>query len=357
MHTCTSPKPGSMWRCATRHALFALAFSAGAAVAQTDTSLVAPGGKLERVFCCGVFLEGPAAAPDGSIYFTDITATYNYVGRPLDQQGGVIRRYDPKTGKTTVFQSPSAMATGIEFGPNGQMYVTHAAHLGTRLVTRIDLATGLGYVSAYRFNGRPFNSPNDLAADHQGRIFFSDPRYIGDESIDQPVMGVYRIDTDGKVSIVTADLGKPNGVAISPDQKTLYVASIGKSEIDRLPQPVPTRSALEAIVAYDIQPDGSVKFNRLVVDYLAAPARPEKNGPDGIDTDIHGNIWGAQLAWKAVVAYSPDGNELGRIPIEEGATNVEFGHGTEADVLYITGRTGLYRVKVKTRGWHAGETR
>lgn len=334
--------------------LFAVA---SVALAQADTSLIAPGAKLERVFCCGVFLEGPAAAPDGSIYFTDITATYNYVGRPLEQQGGVIRRYDPKTGKTTVFQSPSAMATGIEFAPNGQMYVTHAAHLGTRMVTRIDLATGLGYIAAHRFNGRPYNSPNDLAADHQGRIFFSDPRYIGDEPIDQPVLGVYRIDTDGSQHLITADLGKPNGVALSPDQKTLYVASIGKSETDRMPKPVPTRSALEAIVAYDLQPDGSVKFNRLVVDYMAAPARVEKNGPDGIDTDIHGNIWGAQLAWKAVVAYSPDGKELGRIPIEEGATNIEFGRGAEADVLYITGRTGLYRVKVKTHGWHAGEGR
>ncbi|MDQ8155318.1 MAG: SMP-30/gluconolactonase/LRE family protein, partial [Gemmatimonadota bacterium] len=323
--------------------------------AQADTSLVAAGSTLERVFCCGIFLEGPAAAPDGSIYFTDITATYNFVGRPLDQLGGVIRRYDPKTGLTTVFQSPSAMATGLEFAPNGQMYVTHAAHLGTRMVTRIDLKTGLGYIAAHRYNGRPYNSPNDLAADHQGRIFFSDPRYIGDESIDQPVLGVYRIDVDGSQHLITADLGKPNGVALSPDQKTLYVASIGKSETDRLPQPVATRSALEAIVAYDLQPDGSVKFNRLVVDYLAAPWRREKNGPDGIDTDIHGNIWGAQLAWKAVVAYSPDGRELGRIPVEEGATNVEFGRGAEADVLYITAKTGLFKVRVKSRGWHAGE--
>ncbi len=338
----------------------ALAFApllvlSGVAFAQADTSLVAAGAKVERVFCCGVFLEGPAAAPDGSIYFTDITATYNYVGRPLEQQGGVIRRYDPKTGATTVYQSPSAMATGIEFAPNGQMYVTHAAHLGTRLVTRIDLATGLGYVAAYRYNGRPYNSPNDLAADHQGRIFFSDPRYIGDEAIDQPVLGVYRIDTDGSQHLITADLGKPNGVALSPDQKTLYVASVGKSETDRMPQPVPTRSSLEAIAAYDLIADGSVKFRRLVVDYMAAPARPEKNGPDGIDTDVHGNIWATQGAWKAVVAYRPDGKEIGRIPLEEGAANLEFGRGSEADVLYITGKTGLYRVKVKVRGWHAGE--
>lgn len=327
------------------------------AFAQTDTSLIAPGAKLERVFCCGVFLEGPAAAPDGSIYFTDITATYNYVGRPLEQQGGVTRRYDPKSGLTTIFQSPNAMATGLEFAPNGQMYVTHAAHLGTRMVTRVDLATGLGYIAAHRFNGRPYNSPNDLAADHHGRIFFSDPRYIGDEPIDQPVLGVYRIDTDGSQHLITADLGKPNGVALSPDQKTLYVASVGKSETDRMPKPVPTRSSLEAIVAYDLQPDGSVRFNRIVVDYVAAPARPERNGPDGIDTDVYGNIWATQGAWKAVVAYSPNGKEVGRIPLEEGAANLEFGRGNEADVLYITGKTGLYRVKVKVRGWHAGEGR
>lgn len=336
-------------------AILPLALFARSTVAQTDTSLIAAGAKLERVFCCGVFLEGPAAAPDGSIYFTDITATYNYVGRPLEQLGGVIRRYDPKTGTTTVYQSPSAMATGLEFAPNGQMYITHAAHLGTRMVTRIDLTTGLGYIAAHRYNGRPYNSPNDLAADHQGRIYFSDPRYIGDEPIDQPVLGVYRIDTDGSQHLITADLGKPNGVAVSPDQKTLYVASIGKSETDRMPQPVPTRSALEAIVAYDLDADGNVKFRKLVVDYLAAPSRPEKNGPDGIDTDAFGNIWGTQLAWKAVVAYSPDGRELGRIPVEEGATNLEFGRGAESDVLYITGKTALYKVKVKSRGWHAGQ--
>ncbi|MBI2407870.1 MAG: SMP-30/gluconolactonase/LRE family protein [Gemmatimonadetes bacterium] len=336
-------------------ALLPLALFARSTVAQSDTSLVAAGAKLERVFCCGVFLEGPAAAPDGSIYFTDITATYNYVGRPLEQQGGVIRRYDPKTGVTTVYQSPSAMATGLEFAPNGQMYITHAAHLGTRMVTRIDLKTGLGYIAAHRYNGRPYNSPNDLAADHQGRIFFSDPRYIGDEPIDQPVLGVYRIDTDGSQHLITADLGKPNGVALSPDQKTLYVSSVGKAETDRLPQPVPTRSSLEAIAAYDLDVDGNVKFRKLVVDYLATPSRPETNGPDGIDTDVFGNIWGTQLAWKAVVAYSPDGRELGRIPVEEGATNLEFGRGAEADVLYITGKTGLYKVKVKSRGWHAGQ--
>ena len=131
--------------------VIALALSVRAASAQADTSLVAPGAALEKIWCCGVFLEGPAAAPDGSIYFTDITGSHNYVGRPTEMLGGVIRRYDPKTGEATVYQSPSGNATGIDFGPDGSMYVTYAANLGTRLVTRTDMATKLGYVVAYRY--------------------------------------------------------------------------------------------------------------------------------------------------------------------------------------------------------------
>lgn len=332
----------------------ALAVSAEAASAQADTSLVAPGATLENVWCCGVFLEGPAAAPDGSIYFTDVTGSHNYTGRPTEMLGGVIRRYDPTTGKTTVYQSPSANATGIDFGPDGSMYVTYAANLGTRLVTRTDMATGLAYVVAYRYRGRPYNSPNDLVVDSKGRVFFSDPRYIGDEPIEQPVLGVYRVDTDGSPHLLTADLGKPNGVALSPDEKTLYVASVGKSETAPLPEPVPTRSALEAITAYDLHEDGSLTFRKTLVDFLAPRGKPETNGPDGIDTDTAGNIWGTQGNWKAVIAFDPEGNELGRIPLPEGAANLEFGRGAESDVLYITGKTALYRVRVKARGWHQG---
>jgi len=240
-------------------AVVALCVLAQALSAQADTSLVAPGSRLEKVWCCGVFLEGPAAAPDGTIYFTDVTGSH------------------------------------------------------------------------------------------------SDPRYIGDEPIEQPVLGVYRVDPDGSPHLLTADLGKPNGVALSPDEKTLYVASVGKSETAPLPEPVPTRSALEAITAYDLHEDGSLTFRKTLVDFMAPRGKPETNGPDGIDTDTSGNIWATQGNWKAVVVFDPDGNELGRIELPEGAANLEFGRGAEADWLYITGRTGLYRVRVKARGWHAAE--
>ena len=147
--------------------------------AQGDTSLVAPGAKLERVFCCGVFLEGPAAAPDGTIYFSDITGTHNYRKDPRQAIGGVIRRYDPRSGKTTVYQSPSAMANGIKFAATGDMFVAHGADLGTRIVTRTDMTTGLAYVAAARFQGRPFNAPNDIAIDRLGRVDAALPVRIG----------------------------------------------------------------------------------------------------------------------------------------------------------------------------------
>lgn len=329
--------------------------AAQSARAQADTSMMAVGAKIERLFCCGVFLEGPAAAPDGSIYFTDITASFNYRDRPLEMLGGVIRRYDPKSGATTVYQSPSSMATGIKFAPDGQMYVTHAAGLGTRIITRTDMATGLGYVAASRYRGRPFNAPNDLAIDRLGRVYFSDPRYFGDEPIEQPVFGVYRLDTDGSVHLIAADLGKPNGVALSPDQKTLYVASVGTTETDALPQPLPTRSTLEALVAYDLSPDGAATLRKVLVDFQAPRGKPERVGPDGIDTDANGNIWATHFRWSAVIVFDPQGKELGRIPLPEGAANLEFGRGEEADVLYISGRTALYRVRVKARGWHVSE--
>ena len=93
------------------------------------------------------------------------------------------------------------------------------------LGVKTDMKTGKSVILAGLFNERPFNAPNDLVSDDMGRIYFTDPRYFGRESIEQPVDGVYRIDTDGSVHLIIANAGKPNGITISPDQKTLYVKS------------------------------------------------------------------------------------------------------------------------------------
>ena len=87
------------------------------------------------------------------------------------------------------------------------------------------MKTGMSYIVAGLYEGRKLNSPNDVTIDLQGRLYFSDPRYLGHETIDQPVMGVYRVDPDGSITRIISDAGKPNGVCVSPDQKTLYVVS------------------------------------------------------------------------------------------------------------------------------------
>ena len=111
------------------------------------------------------------------------------------------------------------MSNGIKFDADGNLLVAEGADYGGRRVTRTDMKTGKSYIIAGLFEGRPFNSPNDITIDEKGRIYFSDPRYLGHEPIDQPVQAVYRIDTDGTIHRIITDAGKPNGVASRPTRR------------------------------------------------------------------------------------------------------------------------------------------
>ena len=123
-------------------------------------------------------------------------------------EAGHIWRFDPSTGKTSIFRSPSGMSNGIKFDVEGNMIVAEGADFGGRRITRTDWKSGKSYILAGLFEGRPFNSPNDVTIDEQGRIYFSDPRYMGHESIDQPVPAVYRIDPNGSIHRIITDAGK-----------------------------------------------------------------------------------------------------------------------------------------------------
>jgi gluconolactonase len=309
-----------------------------AIVAQPAPSIVTTGAALEMLFDGGVFTEGPAAAPDGTIYFSDIT------GSSRSRSAGHIMRYDPRSGAVTVYRSPSGMANGIIFDLEGRMVVAEGADFGGRRVTRTDMASGRSEVLASLFEGRPFNSPNDVTVDARGRIYFSDPRYVGREPIEQPVMAVYRIDPDGSVRMVVSDAGKPNGVAISPDQKTLYVASGDNGAFGPLPKgmaPLPGRSA---ILAYDLAEDGTTTFRSVL-----AP-----QGADGLTVDTAGNVYAAAGS-KGVLVYATDGREIAQIATPVSTTNVEFSRGEGPSYLYITGGKGLYRIRVEARGWHPAD--
>lgn len=325
---------------------------------RADEPIVSGDAKLEKLFESHVLTEGVSVAPDGMVYFSEIT----FSNKARDDKGAIeaghIWRFDPASGKTTIFRSPSGMSNGIKFDADGNMIVAEGADYGGRRITRTDMKTGKSYIIAGMFEGRPFNSPNDITIDEKGRIYFSDPRYLGHEPIDQPVMGVYRIDTNGAIQRIITDAGKPNGVAVSPDQKTLYVVSNdnGATGFERLTAgtatqsdkvDAPLRKGHMALMAYDLAADGSAKFRKTLVDY--APF----DGPDGLVVDRQGNLYVAVRAENrpGICVYSPDGKELAYIKTEV-PTNVGFGRGPEARSLYITAGSSLYRIRVNREGYH-----
>src|SRR5207244_4382678 len=183
-------------------------------VTQLDAGGIVPANaKLEKLFDGGVVLtEGCASAPDGMVYFSDITFSNASKDKRGVMEAGHIWKFDPKTMKTSIFRSPSGMSNGIKFDAAGNMIVAEGADFGGRRVIKTDMKTGKSYIIAGLFEGRPFNSPNDITIDEKGRIYFSDPRYLGHEPLEQPVQAAYRIDPDGSIQRVITDAGKPNGV-------------------------------------------------------------------------------------------------------------------------------------------------
>ena len=313
-----------------------------------DPAYISPDARLETLFNGGLALtESPAEGPDGMIYFSDITFTSAAADAGIE--AGHIWRYNPKTGETALFRSPSGMSNGLKFDAQDRLIAAEGADYGGRRVTRTDMKSGKSYIVAGQYEGRSFNSPNDIAIDEQGRIYFSDPRYVGHESLEQPVMAVYRIDTDGSIHRMITDVSKPNGVVISPDQKTLYVVSNDNGALDagRITPDIPTQKGQMALLAYDLHPDGRATFRRVVVDYL-----PE-DGPDGLGVDVEGNLYIAERSQKrpGIAIRSPEGKELAFIPTVL-PTNVGFGRGQNSTTLYITAGTGLYRINVMKQGYH-----
>lgn len=300
---------------------------------QSKTSgvdIVDPNSKIKEVFAGGEgrLLEGPVMAPDGTLYFTDITFTH-----VEGMKAGIIWNYNPQTGDTKVFRSPSGMANGLSFDIEGNLIACEGADFGGRRIVKTDIRSGKSIILAGLFNNKPFNAPNDLVIDNKGRIYFTDPRYFGRESVDQPVNGVYRIDTNGTVSLVIANVTKPNGIAISPDYKTIYVADYG-----------PIKEINRAILEYTILPDGNVQFKGTLIDLA-------NYGPDGIKVDTEGNIYIA--LGEKIGVYSSKGEKLTEIDIpNKSATNLCFGRGKWSKTLFITTSKKLYTLEIKKEGFH-----
>jgi gluconolactonase len=317
-----------------------------AAVTATAGPVFPEAAKLQTLYEGGSFTEGVAAGPDGNVYFVDVT--------PTAMSGGVmgyVMKFDPRSGKTSVFRSPSASANGMKFDREGRMVVALGADFGGRALIRTDLATARTELVAGLYNGKPFNSLNDVAIDKAGRMYVTDPRYIGHEPIEQPVWGVYRIDPDGKVTLLLADVQKPNGVAVSPDGRRLYVAEhfIAGQDIVSLPKGTGLTYGPMRVLGYDLDEQGRPGKAQVLVDY------GNNDGPDGLLTDAAGNLYVAERRDPGfgIGVYRPDGGRIDLMPTPAKPTNLAFGRGANVGTLYITAGKGLYRVDTTQRGWDA----
>jgi gluconolactonase len=326
---------------------------AGFPAPEGDASVLPPDSKLMKVFDEGcVLTEGVAAAPDGFMYFSDITFTSLCKDESGQYaQAGNIWKYDPQTGEATVWRSPSGMSNGLKFDQDGNLIAALGADFGGRMLVKTDMGTGKSYILSGLYDGKPYNALNDISIDEQGRIYFSDPRYLGHEPIFQAGYAVYRLDPDGTVERIITDGGKTNGVLVSPDQSTLYVVSNdnGWFDFQRLKEgdELPILGHHE-LAAYDLAPDGTVSNRRVLVDY--APY----SGPDGLIADVDGNLYVAVRAENrpGIAVYNVDGKELAFISTgEELPTNVGFGRGDESDVLYVTSGKSLYKIQMAKDGY------
>ena len=248
--------------------------------------------------------------------------------------------------KVTVFLKPSGYtgttARGGEPGSNG-LNVDAEGRLilcqhGDRRVARL-ADDGKSFVTlADRYEGKRFNSPNDSAYTSKGDLYFTDPPYglLGkndDPAKEMPFNGVYRLAKDGKVTLLTKEMTYPNGIAFSPDEKTLYVAN---SDPDK------------AIwMAFPVQDDGTLGKGRVFFDATSMAKAGRKGLPDGMKVDRAGNIFATGPG--GVLVFDPDGTHLGTFDTNEATANC--GWGDDGSSLYITADMYLGRVKLTTKGF------
>ena len=285
--------------------------------------------QIEKIAGGFTFIEGPLWRPEGALWFSDVV-------------GNVVRQWTPD-GKVIEILRPGGYdkndaPAGSFIGPNGMIADKDGAVLlvqhGNRRIVRITKGDPLKVTTFLdKFEGKRFSSPNDLVYGSDGALYFTDPPYglakaDEDPAKELPFNGVFRY-AGGKLKVLIKDMTRPNGLAISPDQKTLYVANSDEKRM--------------VWMRYDLAADGSVSNGRVFFDVTADK---EDGLPDGMKVDAQGNLYGTGPG--GVWVFSPDGKHLGTIKPPE--TPANCGWGDDGKSLYMTARTGLYRIKLAAAG-------
>jgi gluconolactonase len=295
-------------------------------------ALVPRDARIEKLAEGFQWSEGPVWRKSGGyLLFSDIPA--NTIYRWKEGEGiSVFLRPAGFTGPTPF---------GRELGSNGLVFDANdklvMADHGNRQVARLNDSLFTKTTLADRWEGKRFNSPNDLVYHPNGDLYFTDPPYGLDGTNDSkakelPYNGVYRLRPNGELTLLTRDLTFPNGIAISPDLKTLYVA------VSDAKKPV--------WMAYDIQPDGTIAHGRVFFDAAALVAQGRIGSPDGMKVDRSGNLFATGPG--GVLVFSPSGKHLGTIVTGERTANVAF--GDDGSTLYMTADHKLMRVRLTTKG-------
>jgi len=316
--------------------------------------VVEAGTRWEEVSRAGlVFGEGAVADKEGRIYASDIT---NTTAIKVNNPGGIIWRFDPRTGQTERFMQPSGMSNGLHVDRKGDLLIGQGADTGGRAVVRMNLATKAVTSVAASYQGKRFNAVNDITSDAQGRIYFTDSRFGGNDFMDLP-NSVYRVDLDGRITDLRPGLERPNGVEVSPDGRRLYVSVSNLSRFTRNPHG-PAKDAFGivggGVVAFDLDATGNI-FNGRVI-YRSGGEMVT----DGMALDSDGNIYvsmhnGNPKDPKSnIVAISASGEMLAQMPLPGNAlaTNVGFGRGADSGSLYANSALPwrLWRIKTNRRG-------
>jgi gluconolactonase len=262
--------------------------------------------RVERVTTGYLFTEGPAWSHEGFLVFSDVPSSRIFQLTPGEPM--------------SVYRSNSNGANGNTFDAQGRLYSCES-HL--RRVTRTD-KKGKIEVLAERYQGKRLNAPNDIVVRKDGEIYFTDPAFGSQQdSQELDFFGVYHISRRGEIEVIAKPKGRPNGIALSPTGRVLYV----------------TNSDERNVRAYDIDRNGAASNERILVSNIAGV-------PDGMRVDEKGNLY---VAAAKLEVYSPEGKQLGSVPLNETPSNCAFGDA-DMESLYVTARTSVYRVRLNVKG-------
>ena len=294
-------------------------------------TLIAPGTEMEKLAEGFNWSEGPTwLHREKKVVFSDVPEN-------------IIYEWSEKDGLKTFLKPSGYTGTSLNFREQGSNGLTTdrggnlvVCQHGDRRISRYD-GNGRFTPLATTFGLRKFNSPNDLVFDRRGNLYFTDPPYglhgLNESPLKELLFnGVYLRRTSGEVVLLTREMTFPNGIALSPDEKTLYVNQ--------------SDGAKPVVMAFPVKPDGTVGEGKVFFDAAPLAAKGLKGMPDGLKVDVRGNLWATGPGGVLVIA--PDGHLMGILKTGEATGNCCW--GDDGSTLYITADMYLLRIRTLTKG-------